>query len=175
MPRESGIVEMPSGFTFELKPSFRDLRGRFAVANEDLLEGRRELLRVEAQRYVELAGEEAPGGAGHTVANQIGYETFNEGDVLGFRTRLGQIASWQSIGTGLYGPLGQVIRPRTARALHFFIDGEEFFRAWVRGVRPNAYLGRAYRRWFAGAGENLRKIALRYSRTLASGTKGGTL
>lgn len=166
---------MPSGFTFELKPPFRDLRGRITTANEDLLESRRELIRIEARRYVELAGEEAPGGAGHTVAEQIGFATFVEGDVLGFRARLGKIASWHDTGTGIYGPLGQVIRPRTARALHFFIDGEEFFRAWVRGVRPNAYLGRAYRRWFAGAGENLRKVAFRYSRTLASGKKGGTL
>jgi len=166
---------MPSGFVFELKPTFRDLRGRFAIANEDLLESRRELLRIEARRYVELAGEEAPGGPGHTVANQIGFATFAEGDVLGFRTRLGQIASWQSIGTGLYGPLGQVIRPKSARVLHFFIKGTEFFRAWVRGVRPNSYLGRAYRRWLPGAGENLRKIALRYSRVLASGQKGGVL
>lgn len=166
---------MPSGFTFELRPPFRDLRGRITAANEELLESRRELVRIEARRYVELAGEEAPGGAGHTVANQISYETFVEGDVLGFRTKLGKIASWQSTGTGLYGPLGQVIRPKSARALHFFIGGTEFFRAWVRGVRPNAYLGRAYRRWFAGAGENLRKVALRYSRTLTSGTKGGAL
>lgn len=166
---------MPSGFMFELRPTFRDLKGRFAVANHDLLESRRELVRVEARRYVELAGEEAPGGVGHTVANQIGFATFNEGDVLGLRARLGKIASWHDTGTGIYGPLGQVIRPKTARALHFFIGGEEFFRAWVRGVRPNAYLGRAYRRWFAGAGENLRKIALRYSRTLRSGTKGGIL
>jgi len=166
---------MPSGFMFELKPTFRDLRGRFAAANEDLFESRRELIRIEARRFVEIAGDEAPGGAGHTVANQIGFATFNEGDVLGFRTRLGQIASWQSIGTGLYGPLGQVIRPKSARVLHFFIEGTEFFRAWVRGVRPNAYLGRAYRRWLPGAGENLRKIALRYSRVLASGQKGGIL
>lgn len=166
---------MPSGITFELKPSFRDLRGRFAVANEDLLESRRELLQIEARRYVELAGEESPGGSGHTVANQIGYETFVEGEALGFRTRLGPIATWQAIGTGLYGPRGQLIRPKTARALHFFIDGTEFFRAWVRGVKPNAYIGRAYRRWLPGAGENLRKIALRYRRILASGEKGGIL
>lgn len=166
---------MPSGFTFELRPTFRDLRGRVAVANEDLLESRRELVRIEARRYVGLAEEEAPGGAGHTVANEIGYATFVEEDVIGFRARLGQIAKWQAFGTGLYGPLHQVIRPRTARALHFFIDGTEFFRAWVRGVRPNAFLGRAYRRWFPGAGKNLRKIALRYSRVLSSGTKGGVL
>ncbi len=166
---------MPSGFTFELRPTFRDLQGRFAEANEDLLESRRELIRIEARRYVELAGEESPGGPGHTVAEQIGYATFVEADVMGFRARLGQIARWQSIGTGIYGPFGVVIRPKTARALHFFIDGEEFFRAWVRGVKPNAYLGRAYRRWFAGAGENLRKVALRYSRILASGRKGGPL
>ena len=78
---------MPSGFTFELKPTFRDLQGRFAEANEDLLESRRELVRIEARRYVGLAQEESPGGAGHTVAEQIGYATFIEGDVLGFRAR----------------------------------------------------------------------------------------
>jgi len=39
-------------------------------------------------------------------------------------------------GSGLWGPKGKVIRPKRAKALRFEIDGEVFFRKWVRGIDP---------------------------------------
>lgn len=42
-------------------------------------------------------------------------------------------------GSGLWGPTGQPIRAINAKALHFFIGGQEFFRTSVMGQRPNPY------------------------------------
>lgn len=58
-------------------------------------------------------------------------------------------------GTGIYGPLRQVIRPIRARALKFphrgvryggqvRIVGDMAYAAWVRGVRPRNYFESAY-------------------------------
>lgn len=58
-------------------------------------------------------------------------------------------------GTGIYGPLRQVIRPIRARALRFphrgvryggqvTIVGDFAFAAWVRGIRPRNYFEVAY-------------------------------
>ena len=120
---------MASGFTFRSAPTFRDLQGRFARAEKELLEARRAAMRALGRRFAGLAQAEAPGGAGHTVANQVGFQTFVEGGAVGFLARLGQIARWHVSGTGLYGPRRRVIRPTHAQALHFFIGGREFFRA----------------------------------------------
>ena len=155
---------MPSGFIFTLTPTFRDLEGRFARAEKALLEERRDGVRRLAQRFVGLAGEEARGGAGHTIAKQVGYRTFNDGDVTGFRTVLGRIARWHVEGTGLYGPRRALIRPVQAKALRFVVSGKTLFRMWVRGVRPDKFLGRAYRRWLPGARPELRKISTRFTR-----------
>jgi hypothetical protein len=46
-------------------------------------------------------------------------------------------------GTGLYGPLKRRIRPKKARALHFFIGGREFFVRSVKGQKPNPFVARA--------------------------------
>jgi len=42
-------------------------------------------------------------------------------------------------GSGLWGPTGQPIRAKAGQALHFFIQGQEFFRRSVKGQRPNPY------------------------------------
>jgi hypothetical protein len=61
-----------AGFEIRSTPTFRDLQGRFATANKGLLDLRRPIMREEAERYVALAQEEAPGGRGRTVANELG-------------------------------------------------------------------------------------------------------
>jgi hypothetical protein len=158
-----------SAFELEVRPTFREIGGRFVKATRELLKGRREMMREQGRRFVELAGEEAPGGAGRTVAKQIGFETFVSGDAIGFRTRLGQIAKWHVSGTGRYGPRGRDIRPVKARALHFFSGGTEVFARSVRGVRPNKFIGRAYRRWLPSARPALATMARKFTRTIAAG------
>jgi hypothetical protein len=165
---------MTAAFDLHALPSFRDLQGRWSAAVHDNFAARRDLIRSQAIRYVQLAGEEAPGGTGHTVANQIKYETFENGDTAGFRIKLGKVARWQNDGTGIYGPTGERIYPRTAKVLHFFIGGREFFVASVAGVKPNRYLNRAYGRWLPGARADLRKVAQRFKRTF-HGSGGATV
>ena len=154
---------MPTiGFRFESKPTFRGIAGRFARANQELLEDKRDMMRGLARRFVALAGEEARGGPGHTIANQIGFQTFVRGETVGFQTRLGQIAKWHITGTGIHGPRGRLIRPRRAKALHFFIGGDEIFAKYVRGVTPDPYLTRAHEKWEPEAAAELRRISTRW-------------
>lgn len=42
-------------------------------------------------------------------------------------------AAFQEEGTGIYGPSGQVIRPRRAKVLAWRSGGKMVFAAWVRG------------------------------------------
>lgn len=151
-------------------PTFRDLGGRFAKADRELLESKRDLIRGEGRQYVRIAGEEAPGGTGRTVARGISFRTFIQGETVGFKAFAGRIGRFHQEGTGIYGPLRRLIRPVTAKALRFEIGGEVLFRMWVRGIKPNKFMGRAYRRWIPGARKILRQISLRYARTLQGKT-----
>ena len=150
----------------KLIPTFRALRGRFARADRELLDSKRNEIRGEGRRYVRIAGEEAPGGTGRTVARGITFKTFIQGQTVGFRAYAGRIGRFHQEGTGIYGPRGRLIRPVNARALRFEIGGEVLYRMWVRGIKPNRFMGRAYRRWLPGARSMLRKMSLRYVRTL---------
>lgn len=51
---------------------------------------------------------------------------------------------WLNWGTGLYGPVGEVIHieARNAKALHFFWKGHEYFRKSVnvKGIKPRAFI-----------------------------------
>lgn len=62
---------------------------------------------------------------------------------------------WMTEGTGIYGPMRQLIRPLRARVMRFphrgvryggqvRIVGDYAFAAWVRGIRPRNYFESAY-------------------------------
>jgi hypothetical protein len=153
---------MSSAFELRATPAFRDVAGRFAASTDEMRVDSANMVADQAARFVALAGAEAPGGLGHTVANQVTSEVFGSGSTFGFRIRLGQVAEWQATGTGLYGPAGHVIVPLRAKALHFTWHGQEFFRKFVAGVRPNDFIGRAYDLWLPGARADLRKLARRF-------------
>ena len=157
---------MTSVFRYTAKPTFRDLHGRFVRAERALLEIRRDEMRAEGRRFVEIAQSLAPGGAGHTVAKQIGFQTFVQADAVGFKTQTGPIARYHIFGTGIYGPRGRVIRPTSKKVLHFFISGAEFFRPSVKGIKPNRFMSDAYRQWLPGAEAAMRRIATRYKAEL---------
>lgn len=57
-------------------------------------------------------------------------------------------------GSGLWGPTGQPIQAKNVRFLHFFIQGQEFFRKSVKGQRPNPY----HKRVFAQLKPQMQKI-----------------
>jgi hypothetical protein len=150
------------GFELEVRPTFRDTRGRFARATEQLLEDKRDSVRTLGRRWMELTREEVRGGPSGTIGKQISYGTFGSGDTVGFRSRLGQIAKWHATGTGIHGPRGQVIRPRRAKALHFFIGGQEIYAKYVRGVTPDDFLQRGHDKWLPEARAELNRLATRF-------------
>lgn len=154
-------------FEIVLRPPFRDIRGRFAKAERGLLRDRREGMREEGRRFVLIAQEEAPKRTGRFAAG-IRYRTFIDGETLGFTATTPQpLGRWILEGTGIYGPRGTVIRPVRAQFLRFVIGGQVFYRRFVRGMRANKFIGRAYRRWLPGAREYLLRTARNYTRTIA--------
>jgi hypothetical protein len=49
-------------------------------------------------------------------------------------------------GTGIYGPKGTPITPKTKEYLRFFIGEQEFFLKEVKGQKPNPYHRRVLKR-----------------------------
>ena len=163
-----------SHFKVTSSPPIRDLLGRFARAEGKFVEIRREEMREEGRRFVKMAQEESPGGQGHTIARQISYKTFVRGNSIGFSASPGKIGAWHIAGTGIYGPRGQLIRPVTAQVLRFVINGEVLYRMWVRGIKPNKFFARAYRRWVPGARAALRRMAMKWTAEI-KGAGSGTI
>lgn len=155
-------------YTLTQKPTFRALNGRFSRATKALFKERRAQLKPEARRLIDLLQEEAPRATGE-FADNLRFRTFEEAGNIGFRV------SMQS-------PLGKFITEGTrahpivakrAKALHFFIGAEEFFRFGVKhpGTKPNRFVGRGVRRWLPGARKMQRRISTRYTSELA-GSRG---
>jgi len=155
-------------FRVESKPTFRDLAGRFDKANAELLDIRRDEMRALGRQFVNLAGEEAPGGKGHTVARGIRFRSFVTGNSVGFSVTPGKIGEWHLKGTGIYGPRHRLIVPVRAAALRFVVNGETLFRKWVRGIKPNPFFERAYKRWQPLAKAGLNRISTRWSEVLSN-------
>jgi hypothetical protein len=154
-------------YQLNIKPTFKDLSGRFTKAEKELIKERREQLKVQARRLVNLAEEEAPRASGEFASN-IRFRTFQDSEGLGFR-----VTTQQPLGTFIQeGTRPHPIVARRAKALHFFIGGQEFFRTSVKhpGTRPNKFMGKAVRRWKPGARRMLREISTRYTQVLR-GTK----
>ena len=52
-------------------------------------------------------------------------------------------AEWQERGTGIYGPARRPIRPKTAKALSFVVNGKRVFVKQVKGVKAVRYMERS--------------------------------
>ncbi len=165
-----------TGPLFEIRsvPTFRDLHGRFATAEHELLEQRRPLIQKLGRVWKELAQDEAPVRSGQ-FRDSIGYRTFIEGGALGFRGVMAQpLATFIVRGTRAH-----VIAARRGSALRFFWPGGPagpgiYFFARVNhpGTRANRFTTRAYQRWRPVAREDLARISLRYVRTLQGQARG---
>lgn len=51
---------------------------------------------------------------------------------------------WVLEGTGVFGPVGDVIRPVTARVMAFEVSGEKVFAREVRGVQERPFITAAF-------------------------------
>ncbi len=170
-------------YKMELRPTFKDLSGRFTKANAALLEANRQFMRDEGRRLTSLLQAEAPRsegeGEGQHFADQIRFRTFVEGNnKLGFK-----ISMPEPLGTFiLSGTRPHTISARNAKSLAFFWeDGPEgpdvYFYLSVRhpGTSANKFVGRATRRWFPGFRSGAKKVATRYVRVLQGKESGGVL
>lgn len=164
-------------FEYQAGAPTRALTGAFNKAEEELLEIRREELRPEGQRFVTLAQEEAPKRSGEFAAG-IRWRSFIDGNAVGFRVTTPQpLGRWIQEGTQAHDiPLSP------GKALRFFWEGGPqgpgiYFFMSVRhpGTDPNRFMGRAYRAWLPGARGTLRKIGLRYIRTLRDEIRRGKI
>ena len=164
-----------------VKPTFRDVRGRFAKADDRMREQKRLSMRYLGMRWVNIAREEAPKGKTGNFARSIIYRTSEQGNNVILQTYAAQPLSTFIV----RGTKSHQIPPRLAGALYFFWPKVGMFvvvpknpkfrthvsddKLWVGkgyvdhpGTKPNPYVQRAYARWKPEAQPELRRIALKY-------------
>ena len=167
---------MTYGFRISQEPTFKELANRAKNANAKLSDVFRESLRELGTRFVELAGQEARGGQSGTIGRGIFYRTYVRSGLPELRVYPGKIGAFHLHGTGIHGPVGKRITPLSATALRWENGTEVVYATSTQGVKPDAFFGRAYRRWLPGARVELRKISQAWLRELAGrGGKGVSL
>lgn len=148
-------------FRLEVIPTFRDTLGRFSRADGELLEARRDEVRVLGRSMVMFLQEEAPKKTGDFARN-IKFRTFQQGDKVGFTTSsLQPLGGWIVRGTPPHE-----IRPRGQGYPLRFVSssGQEVvaYRVFHPGTQPNPYPERARRRWEPESKAALSRISTRY-------------
>lgn len=162
---------MPVGFRMTMKPTFRDLQGRFAKAEKRLFAIRQEELRIQARRALELFQDEAPERSG-TFKSKLRWKSFTDGDTIGFTITMPEpLATFIIEGTKPHtigarkasvlafpwpnGPYG--VAGMGNSGLHFYPSVHH------PGTKPNRFPGRAYRRWLPGARKFLKRVSTRWA------------
>lgn len=113
--------------------------------------------------------DEAPKRTGAFAAG-IGYYLLGSGEKAEIHYYLPQpLGTWLTEGTGVFGPTRDVIRPVRAKALHFFIDGQEIFAKWVLGMAPNSFMDRARARMAVEVGITANRIGQEIVGVMAGG------
>ena len=150
---------MPA-FKLTINPTFRDLAGRFATANKNLLEDRRSILQAEGRRFQSIARAEAPKKTGD-FARGIKWRSFIRANAVGFTISTPKpLGDWIARGTPPH-----VIVPRgPGYPLRFVIGGRTIYTYRVNhpGTKPNPFMQRAKDKWMPGAMTNIRRIATRW-------------
>lgn len=161
------------GFRVYSKPSLEEIARAAERANKDLQPTFRDMLRNLGRKFVQLAGEEARGGPEGTIAKGIFFRTYTTGGLISeLRVYPGTIGSYHLYGTGIYGPAGRRIYPISAKALKWNNGTEIVYAASTKGVKPDKFFGRAYRRWLPGAKAELRAVSQTWVRNLAGQNQG---
>lgn len=93
------------------------------------------VLDKQAQLLERSLKKEAPEGQTGKLRGSIHF------DLSGLRADFfsNKVGMWLTQGTGMWGPSHSPIRPKHAKALHFTIDGQEFFRKSVKGINPEKH------------------------------------
>lgn len=176
---------MAAVIRYESRPTFRDLQGRFARAEKELLNIRRDEMRAEGRELRDLVQSEAPEGETGEFKKGITFKTFQRGDVI-------------VLTIGIPMPLGKFIREGTkphtitaknARALRFEVGGQVVvvpkgggFKSHYRdgvlwsgkgfvdhpGTKPNDFLKRGHDKWLPRGEKALNRISTRWQQIVVS-------
>ena len=153
-------MTVSTSFRIEAIPTFREIGGRFAAANKDLLESRRDEMRLLGGRARDIWQEEAPKKTGEFARN-IRFRTFVRGDRVGFTLSTPQpLKRWITEGTRPH-----VIVPRgQGYPLRFEVNGRTVFAYRVNhpGTKPHPFDERAAASFEPEAQQALRRISTRY-------------
>jgi hypothetical protein len=139
----------------------RDVLGRFAKADANMIENKRNSARTLGQKWVEIAREEAPNKTG-AFRESIRFRTFVKGTEIGFTTSAAQpLGKWIVFGTRPH-----IIRARNAKTLYFFWGRLGRFVSFPfvhhPGTKPNPYVDRAYETWEKEMELEINRISARY-------------
>lgn len=164
-----------------VRPSYRDIRGRFVKADEQVLTEKREAARVLGREWKRLMRQEAPKKTGR-FADGIGFRTKQTGEEITMEGFMPQpLGSYITEGTKAH-----IIAARNAGALRFFwpkvgmltfvpknggfpthvnangdlIIGKGFVNH--PGTKPNKFNERAFDKWYPSARVELNRIAVNW-------------
>lgn len=146
-------------------PTFRDLKGRFATANKDLLNFRRNQMRPEMNRLVGITKAEAPKKTGQ-FREGIFSRIFVSGNAITGKVFMPQpLGKWIIRGTKRH----PIPKSLGGKILRFFWPkgpkgpGIYFFRQVDHpGTKPNPFTDRALKTWLPGAERQLRRVSTRW-------------
>ncbi len=176
-------------FGIEVRPSLRNVIGRFAKADKDLLDDKRKSSRRLGRRFVVLAQAEAPQGKTGKFRKSIRFRSFTRGtEAAGFTVTAAsplhdfitegtkehpvratikgalfffwrKIGRWTSVPKKGFPYTGKLKNGR-------FIIGKGFVTIPKRD--PNPYMDRAFSKWAPGAETELRRMSNRWVQTVTS-------
>lgn len=99
-------------------------------------------LRRRVERVQTAAERLAPGSMADGIRSRIDYRVNGP---VGVVTSTHPASLYVIKGTGIYGPTGRRIRPVSARALRFVLNGRVVYATSVKGQKPNDFLTEALR------------------------------
>ena len=86
--------------------------------------------------------QEAPVVTGNLRKLITSYVKGEGADVIGLVVPTAPYSEFVHRGTGIYGPYGIPITPKTAKALAFSVGGKKVIRKSVKGQKPNPFVTR---------------------------------
>ena len=160
------------GFTFDMRPSAKELASRFKFGADVVNQGQRTMMSQRLGPML-LSGvqAEAPRRSGKFAAGitlKMGGEGANVSFQIGIPRPLGQ---WIQEGTRPH-----IITPKGAGyPLRFEVGGRVVFAYLVHhpGTKPNRFVDRAYQKWLPNAQREINALGRAYVRAVTSGASAG--
>lgn len=154
---------MSAVFRVTSSPTYRDVRGRFARAEQALLTARRDEYRALGAQLRDALAQAAPRKSGRFAAG-IRYRTFERGDTLGVTLSVpAPLGDYITQGTKPH-----TIRPVSASVLRFEAGGGVVFARYANhpGTKPNPFIEQTLQRAQPDIETALRRISTRWEMAL---------